>query len=523
MKINGIALSVVFTITGLILLCLACNAPLESSPPASSSLADNYTELTIMHTNDTHAALDNIGRRATLIKQIREEAGEENTLLVDSGDVFNGTLYFTVAQGLADVWFMQYLSYDAMSLGNHEFDKGPAVLANFIDNAEFPILCANFDFSQEKHLAGKIQPWTIIQKGGEKYGLIGLTLETTREISSPGANITINDVFQSAQQAVTALKDQQVDKIIALTHIGWDNDIDLAKKVKGIDIIIGGYSHIVPEVYPTVVIKNNVPTLIVQAGTQGQYLGMLKVAFDQNGILKNWDGSRLIAINKEIEPDPVCTTRLAEYQKPINELMTNIIGSTMVNLDGDKKSVRSQESNLGNLITDAMLKKAGSAGADLAIINGGTIRSSIPTGDISLGQVLEVLPFGNYLMVIELSGKQIMAALENGVSQVEQTAGRFPHVAGIRYTWAPGSPPGSRIALVEIKTPAGYKPIDLSVIYTVATYDFLYMGGDGYTVFHEAKRYKNLGFTDYEVLQEYVTDNSPLNIGIEGRIKHLGK
>jgi 5'-nucleotidase / UDP-sugar diphosphatase len=481
------------------------------------------TALTILHTNDTHASLNDIGRRATLVKQVRDEAGQDHILLVDSGDVFTGTLYFTLSQGQADLWFMRYMGYEAMGLGNHEFDKGPQTLAGFIDNANFPVVCANFDFSQEKTLVGKISPWTIVKKDGERYGIFGLATENINELSSPGPDIVMNDTLQSARQAVTELKKQGINKIIALTQIGWENDLELARQVQDIDVIIGGHSQTVPAVYPTVVNPSDSPTLVVQAGAQGKYLGRLNVSFNKNGVIKGWDKSQLLSVDTSIEADPACAIKLAEYQKPINEMLDIIIGITLVNLDGDKNHVRAQETNLGNLVADAMLSKAGPLGASMAVINGGAIRSSVPAGDFSLGQVLEILPYGNYLVVIELNGRQIKAALENGVSQVEAGAGRFPHVAGMRYSWNPKAATGSRIISVEVKTGNAYQPIDPSARYSLATVDFIAGGGDGYTAFQEASKYSKSGFVDFEVLEEYIKTNSPLRTGVEGRIKQAGE
>jgi 5'-nucleotidase / UDP-sugar diphosphatase len=481
------------------------------------------SELTILHTNDTHASLDNIGRRATLVKQVRDEVGKEDVMLLDGGDVFTGSLYFTMFKGQADLWFMQYLGYEAMCLGNHEFDKGPQILADFVSKADFPLVCANFDFSKEPALAGKIKPWTIIKKNNEQYGVIGLTSSDTNELSIPGDNIIINDCTQAAQKAVDALKKQGINKIIVLSHIGWQNDLDLARQVQDIDVIVGAHTHTVPDVYPTLVNASSAPTLVVQAGSQGKYLGRLNIDFDSKGVVKNWDNSRLITVDDKIEADPVCAAKLAEYKKPIQELLGTIIGQTQVDLDGDRNRVRSQETNLGNLTADAMLNQTRSLNASIAIINGGNIRTSVPSGDFSMGQVVEILPFGNYLVVIDISGRQITDALENGVSQVEQGAGRFPQVAGMRYTWDSQAAVGSRIISVEIKNGDGYVPLDPSATYSLATSDFLAGGGDGYTVFEEAAKYYNSGLVDYEVLKDYIKNNSPLNPSVEGRITKLGQ
>jgi 5'-nucleotidase / UDP-sugar diphosphatase len=474
------------------------------------------TNLTVLHTNDTHASLNDIGRRAAVVKEIRDERGKDNVLLVDSGDVFSGSLYFTLAQGQADLWFMKYMGYEAMGLGNHEFDKGPGVLADFVDQAGFPVLCANFDFSQEKALAGKISPWTVLRKGTQKYGIFGLTTEQTNEISSPGKNIVISDAVQSAEGVVAALKDQGINKIIALSQLGWEKDLELAQKVKDIDVIVGGHSNTVPGSYPAIIEDSGAPTLVVQAGGQGKYLGDLNLSFDQNGIIKAWDKSRLITIDETIKPDPVCVSKLAEYQKPIDVMLSTLIGKTLVKLDGDKNNVRAMETNLGDLITDAMLSKSNPP-ASIAIINGGAIRSSVPAGNISLGQVLEILPYGNYLVSIELSGQQIIDSLENGVSQVDQLAGRFPQVAGMRYSWDPQSPAGSRIISVEAKKAGGYQLIDPAAKYMIATNDFLAGGGDGYTGFMSGNIY-NSGLVDFEVLEDYIKTHSPLDPRIEDRI-----
>jgi 5'-nucleotidase / UDP-sugar diphosphatase len=482
----------------------------------------NSSTLTILHTNDTHSSLDDIGRRAVLVKQVREEVGKENVLLVDSGDVFTGTLYFTLSQGQSDLWFMQYLGYDAMGLGNHEFDKGPQILSDFVSKAGFPVVCANLDFSKEVALAGKISPWTIVQKHGEKYGLFGLVTENTNELSSPGKNITISDTIDSARGVVTELKKQGINKIIALSQIGWERDIELARQVQDIDIIVGGHSATVPDVYPTVINPSSAPTLVVQAGSQGKYLGQLNVTFNKNGVVTSWNDSRLLPVDQNIEADPVCVAKLEEYQKPIKQMLSTILGKTQVTLDGDRGHVRSEETNLGNMVADAILNKTRPLGVTIAIVNGGAIRNSVPSGDFSLGQVLEIMPYGNYVMVIELSGRQIVSALENGVSQVEQAAGRFPQVAGMRYIWNPRAAVGSRIVSVDIKNGDSYQPINLSAVYGLATIDFLAGGGDGYTVFKETGKYNNTGLLDYEVLEDYIKSNSPLNPVVEGRILLTG-
>jgi predicted secreted protein len=210
--------------------------------------------------------------------------------------------------------------------------------------------------------------------------------------------------------------------------------------------------------------------------------------------------------------------KLEEYKQPIEVLLQTKVGESLVDLNGERANVRSQETNLGNLVADAMVSQTVSFGTTVAIVNSGAIRASIPAGDISLGQIREVMPYDNYLVVLALTGRQIIAALENGVSQVADGAGRFPQVSGLRYIWNPEAAAGSRIVSVEVKSDGGYKPIDLTGVYRVVTSDFLARGGDGYTVFQEAISVDSTGFVDYETLRDYIQNNSPLHPGVEGRI-----
>ncbi len=482
------------------------------------SFSADTSSITILHTNDTHSHIEEIARRVTLIRQVQKEVGMDKVLLLDAGDVFSGTPYFTIYKGSADVRFMNYAGYNAMTLGNHEFDMGPGVLARFIDKANFPVLCANFDFSKEEALKDKVKSWVIVEKGREKFGIFGLTTPETAEISSPGKNIVINDYLEIAKAIVKELESNGINKIIALTHIGWDNDIRLAKEVKGIDIIVGGHSHTLPKSYPTIITDDNIPTLIVQANEYGKYLGRLDVVFNNNGVIQSWKGS-LISIDNKIKEESLCKIKLEDYRKPVTKLMNAIVGESLVDLDGERSRVRFQETNLANLITDAMLAKAKIVNAVIAIQNGGGIRASIPKGKITLGQIMTVLPFGNYLVALDITGQQIIDALENGVSQVKDLAGRFPQVSGLRFVWDPNAEVGKRIISVEVKNPDGtYQPIDPSKTYRIVTNNFLAQGGDGYTVFQKGTNFINLGFVDYEVLREYIQKNSPVNPKIEGRI-----
>jgi 2',3'-cyclic-nucleotide 2'-phosphodiesterase (5'-nucleotidase family) len=491
--------------------CGRADNSLAPSPPEA------LTGVTILHTNDIHGHLDNMPRLASAIDSVRAGADADSLLLLDAGDVFSGSPYATLYHGQASLWFMNHLGYDAVCPGNHEFDQGPDVLAEFVERAGFQVVDANARFPDNEALQENIKPYVVIEKNGEEYGVLGLLTEETSEVVPPGT-VAVSDYLEAARGAVAALEGEGIDRIIALTHLGWDEDLRLAGEVGDIDIIVGGHTHTVPAQYPTVINDDGSPTLVVQAGEYTEYLGVLDVKFDGAGVLRDWSGSRLIEIDEAFEPDAAAAARLAEYRAPVEEMMSTVVGSAQVDLDGERADVRSRETNLGDLVADSMLWKAGYDGADVALINGGGIRASIPAGDITLEDVLAVLPFDDYLVAFDLTGAQLTEALENGVSQVEEEQGRFPQVAGMRFTWDPASPPGSRILSVEITKDGAYNPIGASESYRVVTTSYLREGGDGYDLFTAGTGFTNLGFSDYQVLAEYIEAVSPVAPRVEGRI-----
>nr|WP_186811678.1 5'-nucleotidase C-terminal domain-containing protein [Paenibacillus xylanexedens] len=515
-------------------------------------------KLRVLHTNDTHAHLDNIPRRVTAIK----EARNDDTLVLDAGDVFSGTLYFNLFNGLADLEFMNMIGYDAMTFGNHEFDKGPAVLKEFIHKAEFPFVSANIDYTKDTDLGslyqasigqpgedGKIYPAIITEVNGEKVGIFGLTTSDTVSLSSPGDDLKFQDVQASAQATVNMLQEEGINKIIALTHLGYSEDLKLAEAVKGIDIIVGGHSHTILN-KPIVVGDAEEPTLVVQTGEYDVSLGKLDVTFDEAGILKKWNG-RLLNLDAKgaddafvYKDDAQALAKLQEYASPLAEYKKKVIGKTNVFLDGERGSVRKQETNLGNFMTDGMLEKVKSIVKEndvkgyVAIQNSGGIRASFKEGNITLGDLLTVMPFGNNLTALKMTGKEITAALENGVSGVETGEGRFPQVSGMRFYYdsiKPGekmdsttntvTQEGKRVIKVQIKNGNGtFTDIDPNGYYIVATNSFMANGGDFYRSMRAAKndgRYYELNLVDYEIFLEHLDRTGTVNQAVEGRSTDL--
>ena len=490
---------------------------------------DEPLELTVLHTNDVHAHYDpfepwgepvqgGVARLKTLIESIRHDA--DNVLLLDAGDQFQGTLYFTVggAEVVADV--MHELGYDGMCVGNHEFDAGPGELARFIDLAHFPVLSANIDAKNDADLSTSLFPYAAYHIDRDIVGVFGLTAEHTAIASSPGPNVRFLDAIVSAQSTVDELRENGVDKIIALTHLGHERDLELAAAVDGIDIIVGGHSHTLLDDYPTVVSSaSGEPVLVVTAHEWGKRLGRLDVTFTDDGLVGSFAGE-LIVIDETIPQDEGMLDVLATYRPQIDALMTRVVGTADVDLNASRDDVRVRETNLADLICDAMLWKAAGLGATVAIQNGGGVRASIPAGEITMGQILEVLPYGNQLTVVSLTGAQLVAALENGVSQVEDQAGRFPHVAGLRYTFDPAAEPGARIVRVEIEDAAtgAFTPVDPTAITVVATNNFLADGGDDYAVFADATQRYDSGWLLSDALAEYLAEAGPVSPEVEGRI-----
>lgn len=504
--------------------------------------------LTLVHTNDTHAHLEpmeltlsgkkvrvgGVAQRVAFFDRLR--AQRRNVLILDAGDVFQGTLYFNQYRGLADRYFMHRMLYRVMTLGNHEFNLGPGHLAEFLKGAKFKVVSANVDISREPRLQGLLAPYAVLQVGGEKVGLVGLTTPDTREISNPGPTVAFLDPYESAQKAIYELLAKGVNKIVVLSHLGYGEDLKLARRLVGAQVIVGGHSHTLlgsfphPELrpagpYPTVV-KNpeGKDVLVVQAWEWGKVVGLLEVTFAPTGELLAYKGEALLMTPEVAPEDFFAKEALLAYAQPVMALMGQVIAEAKVDLVGERAIVRKRESNLGNLIADGMVWKTKGAGVQIALQNGGGIRASIPKGPITVGKVYEVLPFGNTLVVMDLKGKEILAALENGVSQWEQGAGRFLQVSGLRYAFDLARPAGSRVVRVEVKTEKGFAPLDLEATYRVVVNNFIANGGDGFTVLKEAQGYRvDTGFSDAESFMDYLKELKVVEAQVEGRIEVLNE
>jgi 2',3'-cyclic-nucleotide 2'-phosphodiesterase (5'-nucleotidase family) len=496
-----------------------------------------------MHTNDTHANLDNVAKKMAAIKDIRQS--KPNALLVDAGDVLTGTLYFNEYKGLADLEFMNIAGYDAMTFGNHEFDLGTATLANFVKAADFPFVSANVNFSQDANLKSRFSDTITVnpQKGniyngmikvvnGEKIGIFGLTTAETPTISSPGADVVFENYIQEAQKAVNSFKALGVNKIVALSHLGyndsavWDNDIELAKAVEGIDVIVGGHTHVKLDA-PVLETTGTEPTVIVQANEYNKFLGDLDVTFDGSGkVIAN--AGKLIDIATYAKSDAAVQQVLdTKYLPKIAELKATVVGTTATVLNGGNPPARVGETNLGNFIADGMLAKAKTINPNtvIALQNGGGVRETVAAGNVTLESVFKVLPFGNTLAIMNLKGSEIKAALEHAVKTAPGTAnGAFLQVSGLRFTYDSTKPVNEKVLTIEVKNADGtYTALDSTKNYYVATNIFTAKGGDGFTMFADAYaqgRVSEPGFVDWEMFRDFIAaqPNKVVDAKVEGRI-----
>ena len=502
----------------------------------TAGIASADYSLTILHTNDFHARFEPIskydsgcgeednaegkcfGGSARLVTALADaRKRSNNSILVDGGDQFQGTLFYTYYKGKLAAEMMNKMGYDAMTVGNHEFDDGPEVLRGFMDAVDFPVLMSNADVSGEELLAGKLAKSTVIERGGEKLGLIGLTPQDTDELASPGPNIIFTNPVDAVQGEVDKLTEMGVNKIIVLSHSGYVVDQEVAAGTTGVDVIVGGHSNTLLSntneravgPYPTMVGS----TAIVQAYAYGKFLGELNVTFNDAGEITEAKGEPII-MDGAVAEDDATKARITEAAAPLEEIRNKVVANAAAAIEGDRAVCRVQECAMGNLIADAMLARVKDQGIDVAIANSGGVRASIDAGDVTMGEVLTVLPFQNTLSTFRVSGATLVEALENGVSQIEEVAGRFPQVAGMTFTVDPSAEVGSRISDVMI---AG-APVDPAKMYGAVSNNYVRNGGDGYKMFRDAQDAYDYGPDLADVTAEFLAAQGPYTPYTDGRI-----
>ena len=504
-----------------------------------------HFDLSIMHMNDSHGHVEPLPHMLTAIKEVREENPE--ALLFHAGDVFSGTLYFTEYRGQVDMELFNLMDMTAMTFGNHEFDlglkeEGNKSLAEFVEAANFPFLGSNIYFSEDpfmkdvsstdslvKDAEGGQSYFSIIEEvNGEEIGIFGLNTEETIEIARPNA-VTFSNYIDTAKKAVQEFEEAGIDKVIAVTHLGLDNNPafgndQLLAQVDGIDVIVGGHSHTAIH-EPVVVTKDSEgnekqPTLIVQAGDKGRYLGTLDVEFDENGVVVGHAGELLETSN--YEADPEASEALEKYAEVIKEIENEEIGAEAL-IDIKNSGTGEGEAPIGNLVTDAMLAKAQEKVPEtvIAFQNGGGIRATIEKGPITVGEVMDVLPFGNDPVTGVLTGEEIKETLEHSVHLAPDYHGGFLHVSGMTFKYDSGKEQGDRIIEMKVNVDGEFVDLDLDEEYTITTNEFTAGGGDGFDTLkkiNEEGGFSDIGEIDWEQLRDYLIELEEVKPEVEGRI-----
>ena len=437
--------------------------------------------LTIVHVNDLDR-LDGSGDRggvarlATVVREIRTRAS--HVLVTHGGDAISPSLLSSFDKGAHMIDLFNRVGLDAMVLGNHEFDFTPAVTTERIAEAAFPVLSSNA-VEPDGTLLDGVAENLLIDVGPYKVGMFGLTTTATPMVSSP-APVIFRPVTEVAGEQARKLRAAGADLVIALAHTGHAEDAALMRQ-GAVDVLLSGDDHRMH-----VEIRDD--TTFVESGAQAEFVTVVEIAMDT---AEGRDGSRFVrepsvqVVNTvSVAPDPDLQAAVEAYLGRFEHALDVQIGTTAVELDSRRSTVRRRESAIANLIADVM---RAATGADVALINGGGIRAGkvYPPGTTLLRRdIRSELPFGDKTILLEVRGADLLTALENGVGAVETGAGRFPHVSGMTFRFDASKPPGSRIAAVT----AGGTPLDLARTYRLATNDFIGHGGDGYDMLAGAPR-----------------------------------
>ena len=454
-----------------------------------------YKTISVVHVNDTHGRVEENEKNGELgfakLKTYYDSKNvANNALLLNAGDVVHGTTFATISSGDSVINVMNQMGFDAMTAGNHDFNYGYQRLIELNEKANFPIFAANVVNEEGNNI---LDADSIIDVDGVKVGLFGLATEETKTKSSPAntEGLTFVNSIETAKNEVAKLKNQGAQVIICISHLGEDKEsvetsTMIAENVEGIDLIVDGHSH--TELQNGRYVGN---TLIAQAKAHGYFIGDVTLLLDKNNkvvaknaSLKPYSRMKYLHANKDTLDQIEAVTN--ENKKVLDQK----VGETKVDLIGARDMVRTSETNLGDFVTDAMIK---ATGADVAITNGGGIRESIAAGNITKGDVLTVFPFTNFAVTLEVKGSVIKDALEHGLSEAPNSAGKFPQIGGMVVKYDATKPAGQRVSEITIKGEA-YDP---EKTYTLVTNDFMAIGGDGYEMLKDQTK-----LAEYELISE---------------------
>jgi 2',3'-cyclic-nucleotide 2'-phosphodiesterase (5'-nucleotidase family) len=485
--------------------------------------AEKWQRLVILHTNDIHGHLPpeeawwinpnfpppigNAAGAAAIIREERERAREKGWgfLLLEGGDIFQGTPTGEFSKGRAVIEYMNRMGYDAMTVGNHDLDRGPDLLRELAAMADFPLLAANLVDSATGEILPHLKPLVIVERGGLKIGILGITHQRLRGMQTP-ENMKGLDVLPEtpvARKWLDTLRAKGVDLVIGLHHSGFYRDKVIADSVPGYDVIIGAHSHTgLRQAYEC---PNN-HTIIVQTYGHLSTVGKLELMIDpQTKQIVGYQSELRELFTEEVPPDTAELRKIRQWSDLAEAGYDSVIGlaaADMVRAGGPR------ESSLGNLMADAIREAAGS---DVAFQNSGGIRDDILRGEITYRKIYKVDGFSNTIVTMDMTGEQLLTALEVSVMGGH---GIF-QVSGLRMVFDPKRPPMERIVSAEV----GGKPMDLQAKYKVATNSFLAAGGGNYRIFQEAENWTDTGILVRQAMVDFIHKHSPVDVRTEGRIR----
>lgn len=490
-------------------------------------------DLTILHSNDIHGRIDAVdyynnqkplggwARRIGLIKEIKKNT--TNTLVLDAGDIYQGSVYYQLFDGMPEMNFLSEAGYDAICVGNHELDRGVAEFENLVKMSQVPFLSANIEFKKNFFLNGKIKSYLIKDYEGYRVAVIGMTTPELKCLTSASDEISQPDYDKTLQFLVNYLK-KDADLIVLLSHCGADKDIETAKTIQGIDVIVGGHSHTFME--KAYLSKNNGhKTIVVQAGEFGIKLGRLDIDFDKNGI--NHYDYKLLPLDETILEDKKTAKKTDELNKDIEKIKAEKLGITMIPLDCQRATMGKSLTSAGALVCEALMDSV--PYADAVLINSGTIRGNkiIPKGKLTKMDILEMLPFANKPVIVDIKGSDLKSVLETSARYSPKPNEAFLQTKGISYSIDLNGEPqmlsedlekvtkeGNRIKNVKIKG----KELDEESTYKILTTDFIFSGGDGYSQFKRTPDFSKTDCSVTDIVINYIKKEKKIHPKVEDKV-----
>ena len=464
--------------------------------------------LTILQINDVYSTIpvDGAGglARVATLKQNLAAAGRTPFMIL-AGDFLSPSVESSIFKGEQMIAALNAAGLDLATLGNHEFDFGPDVLIQRMKEAKWQWVVSNaIDTNTGKPIGGAA-PYVVRTFGPLKVGFIGLVL-TSAEISQTNLrHVRLIDPIRAAGQSLRALKREKVNLIVAVTHLAFEDDRRLIQRFPEIDLIVGGHEH-----YPITATENR--TFISKAGSDAKWVARIDVARRDKGLVERF--FELIPITATLPDEPQTASVVASYESRLSTELAVVVGSTKVPLDADTIRLRAGETNLGDMVADAMRE---AAGADVTIVNSGSIRGDrvYSAGPLARRTLVEMHPFGGVICKVDIPGRVLLRALNSGVSRFPATAGQFPQVSGLTMTVDPAAP-GDKVRDVRV----GGQPLNADKSYTVAITDYQLAGGDGYSMFKEGKVLVAPESAELiaTALEKYVAKRGEVAPQIEGRI-----